>query len=356
MRAVRFHGERDVRVEELDGATPGPDEVRLEVVAAGICGSDLHQYRHGSRGLTGDDPHPLTGETLPVRMGHEFCGTVVETGADVTAVGVGETVVVNPILACESCRYCADGLYHLCEVGGFIGLSGGDGGFAEQCVVPAGNVVPFPDGLPAEHGALVEPFSVGVHAVRNSTVRPGDSVAVFGSGPVGLAIVQAVSAAGAGEVFVSEPRAVRRELAGDTGADVTIDPGATDPVERIGAATGGGVDVALEASGSEPGLDQALSSTRRRGEVSVVGAFDGRVSVQPMLLLAGERSVTGSLAYAGGPNAEREFGTTIGMFETSELEPEPLITDRIALDDIVEDGFEALLREGSPHVKILVEP
>jgi (R,R)-butanediol dehydrogenase/meso-butanediol dehydrogenase/diacetyl reductase len=354
MRAARYHGIGDVRIEECEPSAVGPGEVRIDVAAAGICGSDLHQYRHGPDGLGADEPHPLTGETLPVRLGHEFGGTVVEAGREVD-LAAGQPVAVNPVRSCGACRYCTDGLYHLCETAGFIGLHGGEGGFAAEAVIPAANAVPFPADLPAAHSALVEPFAVAVHAVRGSGLRAGDSAAVVGAGPIGLALVQAARAAGAGEVLVSEPQRVRRDAAAQQGADAVFDP-ADDPVEGITAATDGGADVAFEASGSEAGLRQALGATRRRGETVVVGVFAAPAELQPTLLVAGERTVTGSLGYASGPNAGREFGMTIGMFERGRLDPGAVVTGRIGLEGLVERGIEPLAAGGSDHCKLLVEP
>lgn len=354
MRAARYHGQRDVRVEEVDPEPVGPDELRIDVAACGICGSDLHEYAEGPIFVPDGRPHPLTGETLPVTMGHEFGGRVSETGGAVEGLSVGDAVAVNPLLSCGDCRYCAEGSYHLCESVGFIGLAGG-GGFAESVVVPADHAVPFPDGVPIEHAALVEPLSVALHAVRGSGLREGDAVAVFGSGPIGLGVVQAVRAAGAGEVFVSEPREARRERAALSGADVLIDPRTADPVDRITDATGGGVDVAFEVAGVSPTLTGALRSTKRGGRVTVVSIFEEAAEVQPNDIVLGERTVTGTLGYLAGPLGDREFGMTIRKLADGAFDPEPLVTDRIDLDDIGE-GFEALLDEGSDQVKILVSP
>lgn len=355
MRAVRYHGPRDVRVEDLPEETARPGEVEVEVDACGICGSDLHEYVAGPMTIPGDEPHPVTGERLPITLGHEFAGVVADVGEGV-ALPVGTPVAVNPFISCGECRYCEEGNYHRCVSGGFVGLSGGGGGFAERVVVPEEKAIPLPDGVTTEEGALAEPFSVGVHAVRRSDLSVGDSVAVFGSGPIGLTVVQAARAAGAGRVIVSEPRAARRELAAECGADALIDPTTEDPLSRIDEEVPGGVDVAFEVAGVEPTVDQAIRGTRRGGHVTVVSLFEEPVEFMPTDVVIGERTITGTAAYLAGPVGDREFGTTLRNFADRTFDPEPLVTERIGLSDIVEEGFERLLADDSEQVKILVRP
>ncbi|MFC5973589.1 2,3-butanediol dehydrogenase [Halomarina salina] len=354
MRAARYYGPQDVRVEEVEPQSLGPNQVRVEVAACGICGSDLHEYAAGPITIP-DSPHPVTGESLPITIGHEFAGTVTE-GGDGAEVSTGTEVAVNPIVWCGDCRYCAEGNYHLCASGGFVGLSGGGGGFAENVVVSADQVVPLPEAVPVEVAALAEPFTVGVHAVERSGLGLGDSVAVFGSGPIGLAVVQAAAATGADPVYVSEPNPHRRELAEECGADEVLDPTATDPVEYLTERTDGGVDVTFEVAGVEPSLNQALTSTRSGGTTTIVSLFEEAVSIEPIHLVTAERTVVGTAAFHGGPRSAEEFGVTLEKFASGAFDPEPLITSRIDLGDVVDEGFERLLDEESDAVKVLVEP
>lgn len=355
MRAIRYHDARDVRVEDVPDPTAGPGEVEIEVDACGICGSDLHEYVAGPMTIPGEEPHPVTGEQTPITLGHEFSGVVVDAGEG-TSIPVGTDVAVNPIVWCGECLYCEEGYYHRCVNGGFVGLSGGGGGFSERVVVSEEKAVPLPEGLPVELGALAEPFSVGLHAVRRSGIDLGDSVAVFGSGPIGLTAVQAARAAGAGRVIVSEPRKARRELAAECGADTLIDPTAEDPLSRIDEEVPGGVDVAIEVAGIEPTVNQAIRGTRRGGNVTIISLFEEPVEILPTDIVLGERTVTGTLAYLGGPLSDREFSMTLSNFASGAFDPEPLITARIGLPEIVEDGFERLLDPDSEQVKILVRP
>jgi (R,R)-butanediol dehydrogenase/meso-butanediol dehydrogenase/diacetyl reductase len=356
MRAATYHGREDIRVEDVEEQSLGPDRVRIDIDSCGICGSDLHEYVAGPIFVPAEEPHPISQETAPIRMGHEFSGRVSEVGPSVTGLGAGDAVAVNPILYCGDCRQCREGNYHICDSVGFIGLSGGGGGFAESIVVDAEQAVPLGDDVPVEHGALVEPLSVGLHAVRRSGLRAGDQVAVFGSGPIGLSVIQCARAAGAGRIFVSEPRAARRERAADSGADDLIDPSATDAVEYIPTHTDGGADVAFEVAGVEASFNDAVESTAPGGRTTVVSIWEETVNTHPNNLVLGERTVTGTLAYLGGPRSDEEYGMVIDMLSDGRLDPEPFITDRVGLDGIVDSGFESLVDPESDQVKILVKP
>lgn len=357
MHAAQWHGREDVRIDDVTEPTMEADEVRIDVAVGGICGTDLHEYTDGPAFVPApDSPHPLTGVTPPVTLGHEFSGVISEVGADVEGFAVGDPVTVNPAVVCNECRYCNEGAHNLCTDVANVGLATKSGGFAESAVVPAANAVKLPEDIPVEVGALVEPYAVGLHAVRRSAVRPGDTVAVFGCGPIGLTIIDVLGTTGVEEVIVSEPRAGRRERAEGLGADVTYDPTAVDAVEEIVASTNGGVDVAFEAAGIEPTYRAAIESTKHGGQILTVGISEHPVGILPRDVTVRERSIVGSNGYASGPRAGEEFGMVASMFSEGRLEPESLVTSRIDLEDIVEGGFEALLSDESDEVKVLVRP
>ena len=354
MRAVQYYGRGDVRIEDVDPAEVGPGQVRVDVSACGICGSDLHEYVGGPITIP-TDPHPVTGESVPITIGHEFAGTVTEVGPD-AHVDVGTEVAVNPIIWCGACQYCDEGKYRLCPSGGFVGLSGRGGGFAENVVVPAETAVPLPDGVSLRHAALAEPFTVGLHAVRRSGVGPGDAVAIFGTGPIGLTVLQAVHAVGAGPVIVSEPRSARRQLAAECGADFVIDPMETDPSTHIPDVTNGGVNVAFEVAGVEETVNQSMYVTRGGGTITIVSLYEEKIPVDLINIVTAEQRMVGTAAFQGGPLSHREFSTTLRYFADGRFDPAPLVSSRIDLGDIVSDGFERLLDEQSDEIKILVRP
>lgn len=343
MQAARYYGNRDIRVEDVDEPSPDEGEVVIDVTACGICGSDLGEYLYGPRN---DDGVPYT-------MGHEVGGTVAETGENVD-IEVGTEIVLNPLVACEECWCCDEAKYNICENLEVIGAQR-PGAYAERVTAPAGNVVPLPDGVSPEMAAVSEPVTVAFHALMQSPLRPGQSVAVVGLGPIGLGLVQLVKAAGAGPVYASGHREARRTLAHECGADVVIDSRDTDPIERIRDETNGGVDVAFEVAGRESALNDAFKATKPSGHTTLVGVFKGAVEFEPMDLINKERSVNASAAYRTGPLADRDFGAVLRKFATGAVDPELLVTSRIDLEDI-DDGFEALADSDSGEVKVLVRP
>jgi len=347
MKAARWHGVKDIRVEHVDEPTAGPGEVKLKVAWTGICGSDLHEYLAGPIFVPVGADHPLSHDQAPITMGHEYSGIVTEVGEGVTSVVAGDRVAIEPIFACGKCPACLEGKYNLCESLGFVGLSGGHGGFAAYSVVPERMVHKMPDALSMEQGALVEPSAVALHAVRMSKIKAGDAAAVFGAGPIGLLVVEALRVAGAAQIHVVEPSEVRRAKALELGATSVIDPTSENAVEKIRAATGG-VHVAFEVTGVPQVLPQCIDATRHEGQTLVVSIWEKQASFQPNTVVLQERQILGTIAYRNIYPAVMELMTQ-GYFSADKL-----VTKRIALDDITTEGFEALVAEKS-HVKILVE-
>jgi (R,R)-butanediol dehydrogenase/meso-butanediol dehydrogenase/diacetyl reductase len=221
MKAARFHAREDVRIDDLPEPETREGTVKIKVDWCGICGTDLHEYLEGPIFTPAEAPHPLTGERNPVQLGHEFAGHVTEVGSGVTGFAEGDAVTVEPTLFCGECAECRAGLTNLCRSLGFHGLSGGGGGFAEYTAVPASMVRPLGQ-VPTDLGALVEPLAVGLHAVRKSGVRIGESAVVFGAGPIGLATITMLRAAGVTKVISVEVAQARKQLAEQTGASVVI--------------------------------------------------------------------------------------------------------------------------------------
>ncbi|WP_334176888.1 2,3-butanediol dehydrogenase [Pseudoxanthobacter sp.] len=348
MKAARWYKAKDIRVEDVPEPAVAPGRVKIKVAWTGICGSDLHEYVAGPIFVPVGAPHPLSHEQAPIIMGHEFSGTVTEIGAGVTRVAPGDRVVVEPILACGHCAACRSGKYNLCDSLGFHGLSGGGGGFATCTVVDERMVHRMPEGLSFEQGALVEPAAVAVHAVRLSSLKVGGTAAVFGAGPIGLLIVEALRAAGAAAIHVVELSAQRRAKAAELGATSVIDPSQEDAVARLRELTGGGVDVAYEVTGVPAVLRQCIDSTHFEGETVIVSIWEKDASFQPNTVVLKERVVKGIIAYRD------IFPAVMQLMTRGYFSADRLVTKRIRLDDIVEEGFEALVRE-KQHIKILVE-
>ncbi|MDL5363256.1 2,3-butanediol dehydrogenase [Halalkalicoccus sp. NIPERK01] len=356
MRAARFHDSGDVRVEDIESTPVGETDIRIEIEACGICGSDLHEYRIGPH-ITSREPNPRTGQNIPITLGHEFSGTVSEVGAGVSRIATGDRVTVEPNIPCGDCLYCEDGKYNLCKNAAAVGFHTGAGGFAENAVVPEQQVHVLPDDVTLEDGALVEPLAVGLHAVRQSGLQAGDTVGVFGCGPIGLTVVRAATAAGAKRIFVSEPNESRREVALELGADVGIDPMDQDAVDAIKKETDDGVEIAFEFAGIGPAFNAAVQSTQRDGTITVGSLNDSDISTNINDIVTTERKVVGTNCYGFPPRSFRtEFDAIIQSLAAGDIDTDAFITGRIDLKDITEEGFEALLDSETDHVKILVEP
>jgi (R,R)-butanediol dehydrogenase/meso-butanediol dehydrogenase/diacetyl reductase len=351
VKAARFHGRGDIRVEDVPEPAVRPGTVAVEVEWCGICGTDLHEYLDGPIfAPTPDAPHPLTGESIPITLGHEFAGVVAELGEGVDDLAVGDRVVVEPYIVCGRCDACSSGRYNVCATLGFVGLSGLGGGFSKHVVAERRWIHPLGD-LGTDVGALVEPLAVAYHAVRLSGARPEHSALVLGAGPIGLVTTAALKAAGVGQVVVVEPAAARKDKAGVAGADVVLDPREVDVVATVAELTQGrGADVSFECAGIDQVLKTAIASTRAGGTCVNVAIWGHEASVAMNDLVFREVKLLGSLAYA------HDHPATIEMVASGKVDPFQFITGRIELDDIVEQGFDALVQHKEENVKILVRP
>ena len=356
MKAARLYGKQDIRIDsDVTPGDVGSTDVRIDVEVCGICGSDLHEYRDPE--FTPVEEHPKTGASRPIVVGHEFSGVVSEVGEAVNRVAVGDRVAVHPNIPCHNCTYCAEGEYNRCVDTLAVGYHTGAGGFAESAVVPEQQVHALPDETELWEGALVEPLAVGLHAIRRSGIQAGDSIGIFGCGPIGLTAVQAAQIAGAKEIFVSEPNGNRREVARQLGADVVFDPMADDVIEAITNATADGVDAAFEFAGVGPAFNAAIQSTRRGGTIAVGSISDDEITTDIDDIVMTERTIKGTYCYGFPPSSFRtEFDAVIEGLADGKFDTEAFVTDRIPLADVVSEGYERLLNPDTEQVKILVEP
>lgn len=352
MRVVKLFGPGDLRVTEEDEQELEAGTIRVDIEHVGICGSDVHEYKIGPVPIRGEDtgheiPESSWDEILPKPMGHEIAGTVAEVGEGIDDVEVGEDVALNILLSCGECQYCEAGKPQLCTA--FDGNPVASPGFADSIVMPASTAVPVPEEVPLRHAALAEPLSVSVHAVKQSGMQVGDTVTVFGAGPIGLGIIDVAASTGADQILVSEPRSARREVALELGADIAVDPQETNPVELFKDETDGGADIGFEVAGISQTLTQTLRSTKYDGTSVVVSVFEDQAEFHPNDIMQAERTVVGSFGY------DDEFPVTLRMMADGRLTPEAFITGSVSIDD-VDQAFQQLTEPDSEHVKILVEP
>jgi len=344
MRAVTFQAPEQVRIEEKpEPELAAADDAIVRVEATGICGSDLHIY-HGrvpvERGFT---------------IGHEFVGTVLAAGEDVERVAVGDRVLGCFHTACATCSSCLRGDYHRCRRGQTFGhgskLGDLQGAQAEQLLVPRANLTlrRVPEGMSADVALFAgDVMGTGYHAIAHAGMRAGDTVAVLGLGPVGLCAVQAAIAGGAARVFAVDSVEQRLRMAESFGAE-PLHLTEQEPKRAVRAATDGlGVDVVVDAVGDPGPLELAVSLARDAGTVSGIGAYAGRGEVP--LGLAWLKGLTLRLGLA---NVIAHVDRVIGLLEAGRLDPAPLVTHHMKLDQAAE-AYE--LYDRREALKIVLTP
>lgn len=351
MKAARFHGARDIRIEDVPPpGEPGPGEVLIEPAWTGICGTDLHEYLAGPI-VTPAEPHPLTGAQLPQILGHEFSAVVVAVG-DGVSLQAGDRVAAMPLISCGQCRPCIRGDDHLCVRMACTGLSYAWGALAELAIVPAYQLARIPDSLSLEQGALIEPTAVAVYAVERARMEAGADVLITGAGPIGALSLLAAFALGAGRVFVSEPNPHRAHHARELGATAVWDPASQDVGEAVRDTTDGhGVDRAIECSGSGPGLNLCFDAIRAGGVVVQAGLHTSKPSVDPMQWCLKDLTIEATWAYP-----VTSWPRIAQLIARGALPAERVVTRRTALERVVTEGFDALIDPSGREMKVLVSP
>jgi (R,R)-butanediol dehydrogenase / meso-butanediol dehydrogenase / diacetyl reductase len=345
MKAARYHARGDIRVEDVPEPSVQGDEVKIRVLYAGICGSDLHEYYAGPVFTRAHEPHPLTGVMNPVILGHELCGEVVELGPSVEDLTPGKLVVVEPVETCGRCPRCHAGQRHRCEQRAIHGYTRAGGGFAAYTTARRSMVHALPRGLSAQQGALIEPMAVGLAAARRTQIEAGETVALHGAGPVGLGTALALKALGASTIVV-DPSPIRRAAAERLGLGLTVDPGAADPVQAILDLTdGNGAAASVDAAGVPAALNAAVQSTAYDRNVVLVA-----VPLQPIVLAV--TPFRRALIHLTASSGQQDFPATIAGMVRGDYPTDGWIST-IRLEGIVEDGFESL--HNRDKIKVLVD-
>jgi len=262
MRAAELIAPLTFRLTEMPIEDPGPGEVQVRIEAVGVCGSDLHAFTEGAVGSTPN--------VYPMVLGHEPAGRIVKTGVGVTGLAAGDRGALEPALYCYHCESCLNGRHNVCANIRFLSNPHHPGFFRELVNLPVANFLPIPAGMSFNEAALAEPLAVAMHSLRLASIRPGETVAVIGAGPIGLLTIAALRAAQAGRIWAVEPLAHRRDLARGIGAHAAIEPG--EAAEEILSGTGQrGVDCAIDCAAGEHTTSQAIQLTRSAGRVALTG-------------------------------------------------------------------------------------
>ncbi|NGN44654.1 zinc-binding dehydrogenase [Mesorhizobium sp. CGMCC 1.15528] len=353
MKAVRFHGSRDIRWEDI--AAPSglrPEEVMVRPSLCGICGTDVHEYLDGPH-WTPKTKNPFSGAQLPQILGHEFAGEIVAVGGAVTSLRPGDRVSIQPQVGPFSDYFGSRRLFQYSPASAVIGLSWPWGGMSELAVVNEYNAIRLPDSVTDAQGAMVEPAAVAVQSVDRGGVRTGDTVLVTGGGPIGVLVAMAADAAGAARVVMSETSPGRRARLENLGvASLLLDPRSEGFRQMVRDTTieGVGVDVAIECSGSAVALEQCLDLVRPLGSVVVTGVIHGGAKVDPFQWLLKGLTIQASLAYPTDI-----WPRVLAMIASGKLPVEKLVDKTIGGSDVVGEGILPLLDPASTLLKVLVQ-
>jgi threonine dehydrogenase-like Zn-dependent dehydrogenase len=343
MKALVLKAYKQFAYEEVPVPEPGPTEVLVAVKACGICGSDVH----GMDGSTGR-------RRPPIIMGHEAAGLIASVGSGVTAWQAGDRVTFDSTIYCGHCEFCRRGLINLCDNRRVLGVSCEDyrqnGAFAEFVAVPQHILYRLPDGLAFEHAALVEPFAIALHAIRRAPPTLNDAVVVAGAGMIGLALVQALSQAGCGQLIAADVAKDRLALAAKCGATATINPATEDAAAVILRLTRGlGADLAFEAVGVSATVDLTLRCLRKGGTATLIG------NVTPKIEFPLQTAVTRELTIYGSCASQGEYPACLDMLARGALRAAPLISATAPLAEGAA-WFDRLYRKEAGLLKVVLAP
>lgn len=323
----------EVAVEERPVPAPGPGEVLVRIGSVGVCGSDVHYYRHGR---IGDFV-----VRAPLVLGHEAGGVIAAVGAGVPQDRVGQRVAIEPGVPCRRCARCRHGEYNLCPDISFFATPPVDGAFAEYVAMPADFVFAIPDSMSDDAAGLIEPLSVAVWANHKAGTTAGTRLLVTGAGPVGLLVAAVARAEGAAEVTVSDVDPHRLRLASTYGATRVVD--GRDPQGLAGIE----VDALIECSGATSAVTTGLHAVRGGGAAVLVGMGAGEITLPASLIQGRELRLTGTFRYA------HTWPAAIALAASGAIDLDGMVTGRVGLDRAV----EALDPDpAAGHVKMIVRP
>ena len=343
MRTAELFEPRKFRLTEGTAQKPGPGEIQLRIHAVGICGSDMHDF---SEGRVGD-----TVCQYPMVLGHEPTGVVVSTGPGVTGWAPGDRAALEPAVYCYHCEFCLSGRHNICEHVRFHSSPADPGFFRETANLPASNVLPLPAGIGFREGTLFEPLAVVLHSMKFAAIRPLDTAAVFGAGPIGLMTIALLKMCGAGRVFSVEPVAHRREMAKALGADAVIDPSQVDASREILNATGTrGVDVTMDCATKDDTLDQCVMATRNGGRMVVTG-----IPVEVRVPLQWHTARRKELTIYNVRRSAHESEAALALLRDYPGRFAPILTHTYPLEK-VQPAFEMLEQFSDGAGKVVIQP
>jgi threonine dehydrogenase-like Zn-dependent dehydrogenase len=346
MKAGILYADKDIRVGDAPDPKIRPDEVLVQSAFAGICGTDLHIYR--------GEFHERV--KFPAIQGHEFGGTIVEVGKQVTNLKAGDRVVVDPIISCHSCPACLSGHINACRTLKLLGVDL-DGGFGQYVAAPASHVFHLPESVPMEFAPMVEMFGLGCHVLARGHVQPGETVVILGAGKLGLAVLDVLChSANPATTIITDLQPFRLETARKLGAEYTINVEQEDPIARVMEITRGeGADCVIECvgyfhevAGREAPLQQAIQMIRNAGRIVACGLGEQLSPVHFKTLVIKEAEVIASRVTLG------EFPRAIRLMAKGLVHPQLHVTHKMPLREIGA-AFVQVDREDPRTIKVVLD-
>ncbi len=339
MKSAVFYGRHDLRIEELEKPVPGPGEVRIKVMACGVCGTDVHIYE-GDKGAADCPPGTV--------LGHEFAGLVDAVGRGVSGIKVGDRVCVDPNRLCGECDACRQGKGHFCEHMTGIGTTV-NGGFSQYCTVPGSQVYRIGPLTPFEEAAMTEPVACCLHGMDLCELRSGSHVLVIGGGMIGLIMLQLARLSGASKTVLLEPVQGKREMGRRLGADLCIDPVTEDPAGKLAEEGITQIDAVIECVGRPETMEQAIALAGKKSVVMLFGLTkpDAEISVKPFTLF--QKEITLKASYINPYTQKR----ALELIDSKRIDVNSMVADFVGLQEL-----EAVLADPAKRAlgKYIVNP
>lgn len=339
MKTFLLFGSQDIRLSEKPIPSLEADQVLVQPKFTGICGSDVHYFRHGYCGNFVPKQ--------PFALGHEFSGVVHSIGENVQGLKIGDEVAVDPSMPCRTCKHCSSGQYNLCLSMRYFGSASCDphidGSLGQFVLVPSANCYVLPPGISMAQASLLEPLSVAMHAVRQAGRIAGSSILITGGGPIGQLILRVVKAFGAYDITVSDVNEFAREFALKSGANRVV-----NPLDENAWKSFHGFDIVFEASGVPSALANGLQVARRGGTVVLVGTLPEQFSIPGNLIMNRELKLHGSFRFAN------VFEDAMNLVSAGIINLDGIVTDVFGFEDIPLAMVKALEKNGVMKIQIAV--
>ncbi|MFZ4376518.1 MAG: L-idonate 5-dehydrogenase [Saprospiraceae bacterium] len=339
MKTFLLYGSKDIKLAEKIIPEPGYGQVIVKPAYTGICGSDVHYFKHG-----------FCGSFVPKKpfaLGHEFSGVIYKIGFGVEGLKMGDEVAVDPSMPCSHCNFCKNGKYNLCKSMKYFGSASCDphidGGFGQYVLAPAKNCYVLPPGINMSQASLLEPLSVAMHAVKQVDSLIGKSILITGGGPIGQLILRVARSFGALEITVSDVSRYARDFSLRSGANRVVNPLDDNDWRQIGT-----FDLVFEASGSPLAVENALHVAKRGASIVLIGTLPENFPISGNLIMNKELKLSGSFRFAN------VFEDAMNLVAAGIINLDGIITDTYAFENLPQAMLRALEKEQTMKVQVIL--